>query len=54
MFLFHNNQRIENSVAKQYAGNGQDRDDDLSEARYFAGALQDASGYEVSDEDRSV
>ena len=54
MLLLHDNQRVEDSIAKKHAGNGQHRDDDLSEARYFAGAPQDGSCHEVPDEDRSV
>src|SRR3979411_2898318 len=54
VILLHDNERIKNSIAKKNAGNSQDGNDDLSEARDFAGALQDASCHEVPDENRSV
>ncbi len=54
MLLLHDNQRVEDSIAKKHADNGQHRDDDLSEPRYSAGAPQDGSRHEVPDENRSV
>src|SRR6266852_6731719 len=54
VLMLHHDQSVEDGVAKEHAGHCQDRNDDLPEARHFAGALYYAGSHDVSDENRSV
>src|SRR5882724_1302095 len=54
VFLLHDDERVENNVAKEHAGNGQDGDYDLPETSNFAGALYYAGRHHEPDKDRAV